>query len=126
VFASLVDHYPDDLGAKNNLASTLLLLNTQLEKANQYAQEAYEKSPKTAAFATTYAYSLHLHGRTADGLKVLRALPESDLQKPGIAVYYGVLLSAAGEGEQAKKYFAIAATDKNLLPEEAALMPSTR
>lgn len=125
VFTTLLDYDSTDVVAKNNLASVTLLLNPQSTRSYELARAGYEKYPKNPAFTATYAYSLHQQGQTAAGIKALAALPEAQLEIPGIAVYYGVLLASAGETNKAKKYLDIAAAAP-LLPEEKELVQVTR
>jgi predicted Zn-dependent protease len=125
IYATLVDNNPADLIAKNNLATVDLLLNLQISEAAQMAREAYLKYPKNSAFATTYAYALHVQGSTADGLKILESLAPPQLEQPGVAVYYASLLAASGQTNKAAKYLDLAATGK-LLPEETSLLRAAR
>jgi hypothetical protein len=55
----------------------------------------------------------------------LRALKPKDLTNPAVAVYYGVLLSAAGEVRASKDYLEMSGK-AFLLPEELALVASAR
>lgn len=123
--STLVAFDTNDLVAKNNLAALSLLLNLQTARAHELAREVYAQGPTNAVFTSTYAYSLHLQGRTDEGLKALQSLPASELEKPNIAAYYGVLLAAAGEADKARKYLDIAAKEK-LLPEEKAMIEQAR
>jgi len=107
--------------AQNNLAATCLLLKLNLPKAHELAKEVFARHPEEADFAATYAYSLHLQGRTREGLAVLTKLKAEALAKPSVALYYGLLLSAAGETNQAGQYLGIARQSK-LLPEEQTLL----
>ncbi len=110
-----------DLAAKNNLATTSMLLKTQLSQAYDMAQQVYAAAPDQPAFVSTYAYAQHLQGKTEDGLKALEKLKPQILENPAVAVYYGTLLVAAGNTNQAKKYLEIAQKGR-LLPEEKALV----
>lgn len=125
VFTTLLDYNSTDIIAKNNLASVILLLNPQSSRAYEMARAANEKYPKNPAFAATQAFALHLQGRTAEGVRLLAAFPAEQLESPGIATYYGVLLAAAGETNKAKKYLDIAAAAP-LLPEEKELVQTAR
>jgi thioredoxin-like negative regulator of GroEL len=125
VYTTLVDFDANDVAAKNNLAYLDLLLNVQVPDATQMARETYLAYPKIAAFAATYAYAQHLQGDTAAGLKTLETLTPQELEQPSVAVYYGVLLTASGETNKAKKYLDIAETG-NLLPEERQLITTAR
>ena len=102
-----------------------LLCGKDLPTAHKDAAELYAGEPRNPVFASTYAFSLYLQGKTKEGLEVLRALKPKELANPAVAVYYGILLSAAGEAQAAKDYL-----DKSakafLLPEELALVTSAR
>ena len=102
------------------LAATSLLLKLNLSKAHALAKEVFTQHPKEAIVASTYAYSLHLQGRTKEGLGVLEKLSPGALETPSVALYYGLLLSASGETNKAAKYLDIA-QKADLLPEEKAL-----
>lgn len=115
----------NDLIAKNNLAALSLLLNLQTAKAHELARDAYTKAPSNAVIASTYAYSLHVQGKTREGLTALEALPPAQLEQPNIAAYYGVLLAAEGKTEQARKFLDLAANER-LLPEEKAMIEQAR
>src|ERR1043166_9096387 len=78
----------DDI-AKNNYAALSLLLKTELDRAHTYASELHAKTPKDVIFASTYACSLHLKGKTKDGLKVLESYSEQQLSQPTVATSYG-------------------------------------
>ena len=125
VYATLLVMNPEDVAAKNNFSALSLLLNLQTNKAHQSAREVYGRYPQNGSFVSTYAYSLHLLGRTKEGLKLLEGLPPDKLEEPGIAVYYGVMLAAAEQPDKAKKYLALAESGR-LLPEERALLAAAK
>ena len=107
--------------AQNNLAATSFLLKLNLPRAHELAKEVFTQHPEEPIVASTYAYSLHLQGRTQEGLAVLTKQKTEALEIPSVALYYGLLLSASGETNKADKYLGIAAQSK-LLPEEKALL----
>jgi predicted Zn-dependent protease len=115
----------NDLVAKNNLAALSLLLNLQPARAHELAREVYSRVPSNAVFASTYAYSLHVQGKTKEGLKAMEDLSPPQLERPNIAAYYGVLLAADGEANKAKKYLDLAGKEQ-LLPEEKAMIEQAR
>ncbi len=125
VYSTLVAYDQNDFAAKNNLAAISLLLNLQTNKAYELAHEAWLKATNNAAFASTYAWSLHLQGRTAEGIKVLEFLPPDRLQIPGVALYYGIMQAAMNQPATAKKYLDLAETAA-LLPEEKTLLTTSR
>jgi Flp pilus assembly protein TadD len=107
--------------AQNNLAATSLLLKTNLPRAFDLSKQLYQSHPGDAVIATTYAYSLLLQNRTTEGVDVLDKLGPESLEQPGVALYYGILLSADGQPAAAKKYLELAQTARNL-PEENQLI----
>ena len=123
VFDAAAARQPNDLIARNNLAAASLLLKTNLASAHRLARAVYIAQPTNTAFACTYAYSLHLQGRTREGLRLLDRFPDEAVRSPGIAAYQGVMLNAEGEFAAAEKCFSLAKTGV-LLPEESALVAS--
>jgi len=121
LFAALASFDPKDFEARNNLAATSLLLKLNLPKAHELAKEVYIQHPEEAIVISTYAYSLHLQGRSKEGLAALEGLKPEALENPSVALYYGVLLVALGETNKASKYLGIAQR-AFLLPEEKALL----
>jgi Flp pilus assembly protein TadD len=125
VCQALMQRDPKDKLARNNFAMLSLLSGKDLPAAHKDAAELYTNDPGNVVFASTYAFSLHLQGKTKEGIEVLRALKPGELANPSVAVYYGVLLSAVGESRAAKDYLDKA--DKVfLLPEELALVTAAR
>ena len=113
---------PQDINLKNDLAATLLLLRDDLPRAFQLAQDAYAARPQDPVVVSTYAYSLHLQNRTADGVAALEKLKPESLAEPSVALYYGILLSALHETDRAAPFLAIASAKGQLLPEEKKLL----
>jgi Flp pilus assembly protein TadD len=120
VYSTMTSYAPNNYLAQNDVAATSLLLNLNLSKAHALAKEVFTQHPDVALIASTYAFSLHLQGRTKEGLAVLEKLKPAALEAPSVALYYGLLLAAAGETNQAGKYLEIARKSE-LLPEEKAL-----
>jgi len=121
VYTTIASYDPKNFAAQNDEAATALLLGLNLPKAHRLAKEIFAQHPDQAIVASTYAYSLHLQGRTKDGLGVLDKLKPASLETPSVALYYGLLLSASGETNKAAKYLGIA-RKSDLLPEEKALV----
>jgi hypothetical protein len=112
---------PSDWTNRNNLAATSLLLQINLSRAHQTAREIYGHNPDDPTLASTYAFSLHLQGRTQEGLAVFERLQAKALTQPPIAFYYGVLLANAGQTSRASRFLALADRAR-LLPEEKDLL----
>lgn len=125
VYAALLESKPAAAILKNNVAALGLLLNRDVDKCARLAREAYLAATNNATLASTHAFALHVQGKTADGLRVLQAFSEADLQNPGVAAYYAVLLAASGQRDKATPLVAIAEKGQ-LLPEEKALLDTVR
>jgi len=122
LYARLAGLFPADAGYKNNLAFTSLLLQTNLPQAGQWAAEVYAANTNDAVITATYAFALHLQGRTKAGLAVLQNLDARLLQRPDVALYYGVLLAATGATNEAAPFLKIARSSHQWLPEEKQLL----
>lgn len=110
---------PDATNA-NNFAATSMLLGINLPQAHAMARELYRRHPDDLILASTYAYSLHLQGRTAEGVSVLRVFEPGLSNAPSVALYYGVLLAAAGDA--ASDHYLALPDPARLLPEEKQLL----
>jgi len=110
---------------KNNLAATALLLKTNLTQACQLAAELYAQNTNEPPIVSTYAYALHLQGRDQEGLAALQKLKPPQLEQPSVALYYGVLLRAVGQTNEAARFLALAQIESSLLPEEKQLLSGT-
>jgi tetratricopeptide (TPR) repeat protein len=112
---------PKNENVRNDFAFLSLLLEKDTDRAMMTAHELYKKYPSNPAYVSTYAFALYRAGRFPEALSVLEALPVAELEKPAIATYYGVILSANRQGEKARKYLDLG-SQAPLLPEEAALV----
>jgi cytochrome c-type biogenesis protein CcmH/NrfG len=121
-----LEMHPDDKNVQNNFAQLALLLGLNAERGQKIAREVYEKDPKNAAYASTYAYALHTQGDSKKALKVLNTLTDEQLHQPEIAAYYGVILAAAGEAARAPEFLDLGEKAPNLLPQEKALIEKAR
>ena len=125
VFTAALRHDADDTVAQNNLAATSLLLGTNLVTAHRVARELHLDHPTNAAVACTYAFSLHLQGRTGEALEIMSNFRGDIRRNPSAAVYYALLLAAQGAVGEAEKYLALAKAGY-LLPEERAMLEKLR
>jgi hypothetical protein len=124
VYQLAAERNPENLVARNNFAAASLLLKTNLKSAHQLAREVHLAQPSNAAFACTFAYSLHLQGRTREGLRLLAEFPDEALREPSVAACYSAMLRSQGAFEAAENYVAFA-TEGSLLPEERLLVDGT-
>lgn len=120
VYSTMASYASTNFAAQNNVAATSMLLKLNLPKAHELAKEVFAQHPDQAIVASTYAFSLHLQGRSKEGLAVMQKLKPEVLESPSVVLYYGLLLSATGETNKAGKYLDIA-QKSTLLPEEKAL-----
>lgn len=111
--------------ALNNVVLLSLLLNTNVERALSLAEDVYRLQPKNPGIISTYAYSLHIRGKTDEGIALMRTLDEQNLNDPSAAAYFSAMLVESEKPETATKYIEIAQTGK-LLPEEMALVKTAR
>ncbi len=116
---------PSALDIKNNLAMIAFLLGAQELKPHDLAREVYENARTNAAFASTYAYSLHLQAKSAEALKVFQTLTPKELNDPAISGYYGLILKATGNQEQSRAYLN-GAFKGPMLPEEKKLFEQAK
>ena len=121
LYSTMANYAPKNFAAQNNLAATSLLLKLNLPRAYELAKDIFTEHPDEAIVTSTYAFSLHLQGRTKDGLTALEKLKPEALETPSVAIYYGLLLSETGATNKAAKYLGIA-QKSDLLPEEKALV----
>jgi len=113
---------PKNVGAKNNYAFLLLLLDLNQNRAQELAKEAWNAAPLQPDIAATYAFALYKVGRIEEGIKAIEQLSERYRNEPGIALYYAALLAEGGQSEEASKYLARSDGSPRLLPEEQALV----
>ena len=122
IFSALAEVNSKDLASRNNYAVTSLLLKDtipadDLKKAHEFAKQIYDTESTNSSFASTYAYSLHLQGKSPESLALFQKLNDKELSDPSTAVYYGVVLAATGDREKAIKALEIGAK-ASPLPEE--------
>jgi predicted Zn-dependent protease len=121
IYSALLDANPNAAIAKNNVAALGLLLGRDVEKCTRLAREVYLSATNNPTARSTYAFALHVEGKSAEGLRLLQGLPERELHLPGVATYYAILLAANGQREQAGP-FVTSAEKGRILPEERRLL----
>jgi len=116
--------HPDDRNVQNNFAQLSLLLNLNADRGQKVARDVYEKDPKNPAYASTYAFALHVQGDTKKALQVFETLTPDQLHQPEIAAYYGIMLAATGDPRAGE--FLDLGEKATLLPQEKALIEKAR
>jgi Flp pilus assembly protein TadD len=117
----LVEAMPNDLALQNNLAQVSLLLGVDLERARKIAADLSIKDPSKGSYISTYAFSLFAKGDVKGALQAMEKLTPDQLRDPSLAVYYGIVLAAAGQKDKASEYLR-RSSEAKLLPEEKALV----
>ena len=121
LLAKVLDFVPSNLELKNNLALVSMLIDSRNERGYELAREVFDADPHNPPFLSTYAYSLFCQGKTAEAVRLLDSLKHDQLEEPGVAAYYGVILAGSGDHARAKHYLQ-RAHDARLLPEERTLL----
>ncbi|HEY2341997.1 MAG TPA: hypothetical protein VGH90_03155 [Chthoniobacteraceae bacterium] len=111
---------PSDPAKKNNCAFLALLLTGSSARSERLAREALEAYPSIPEWAATYAFALHLAGKETEAKRVMEKLPLDALKRPGIALYWAIVLEASGDSEKAKEFLA-RLNPSGMLPEEQKL-----
>ena len=125
VNALMLERQPTNIVAQNNWASLALLLNTNVARAHEIARQVYDRGTNNFAFVSTYAWSLHVQGKSAEALKLMDTLKPAELNDPSVAGYYGAILGAAGQKEKARTYLD-RTVGAPLLPEELQMVSDAR
>jgi hypothetical protein len=95
---------PAEPAAAANYARLALLLEQNAAEGHRVAKEAYDRAPGEVNCAVTYAFSLYGLGRTAEGLEIVKKLPNDQLHDPHASVYVAVLLLDENQMDAAKEY----------------------
>jgi hypothetical protein len=117
---------PAEPAAAANYARLALLLEQNAAEGHRLAKEAYDRAPTEVNCAITYAFSLYGLGRTAEGVEIIKKLPNDQLHDPHAAVYVAVLLLDDNQIDAAKEYIETArrgpifSEEKKLLDEALA------
>jgi hypothetical protein len=88
LFSQELKRDPNNLAAKNNLAVVAMLLEAHELNPHNLAREVYTAAPTNSAFASTYAFSLHLQNKNPEAMKIMQSIPhQKNLEDPSIAGY---------------------------------------
>src|SRR5262249_61218425 len=83
------------------------------------------RDPNEVNCAVTYAFSLSRLGKNAEGLAIIRSLPQEQLHDSHAAVYVALLLAEAGQAEAASDYIAVA-DDAAVYPGEEKVLDEAK
>lgn len=111
---------PSNATKKNNEAFLSLLLHGASTRAERLAREASQSDPNMPEWAATYAYALHLEKKDAEAKKVMEHLTSDARARPGVGLYYAIVLAASGDDAAAREALQKLDT-RGMLPEERKL-----
>ena len=113
----ILDANPKSLTARSNFIVVALLGGKEGEAAYQQAETFSRENPSQSEAAAAYAYALYRQGQNEKALALLKTLDPQQLQQPRLALYYSLVLAAAGNPDEAMKVFP-QNLEAGLLPEE--------
>lgn len=90
-------------------------------KASDAAKELAAAEPRNPYFVTADAFGLFQRNQLKAALELMERLPPSDLNVPGRALYFGLMLAADGQLARADGYLKLSAK-ADFLPEERDLL----
>ncbi len=105
---------------RNRYAFFTLLIRSEAGNPHREAEKLFNENPGNAAIAITRGLSLHQQGKHAEAVAVTGSLPSEELQKPQVALYHAIFLTAAGSDEAAE--FLPVAQEWKMFAEERALL----
>jgi lipopolysaccharide biosynthesis regulator YciM len=117
----LHENSPNEPGLAANCARLALLVDQNPAEGHRLAKETYERAPNDVNAAMTYAYSLYMLGRTAEGIAIMNKLPPEGVHDPHAAVYAALLLLDENNAPAAQEYV-FAAQAGPIFPEEKKLL----
>jgi hypothetical protein len=117
----LHENSPNEPGLAANCARLALLVDQNPAEGHRLAKETYEHAPNDVNAAMTYAYSLYMLGRTAEGIAIVNKLPPEGVHDPHAAVYAALLLLDENNAPAAQEYV-FAAQAGPIFPEEKKLL----
>jgi tetratricopeptide (TPR) repeat protein len=125
IWSRILELDPADAVARKNWVRLSLLLNNERYRTGAMAQELYQQHADDPEIATSYALVLHFREQHREGLAVMNKLPPEQLRSPSIAGYYGILLLADKQKEEAAKYLELV-QGATLFREERDLIDQAR
>jgi hypothetical protein len=117
----LHENSPNEPGIAANCARLALLVDQNPAEGHRLAKETFDRAPDDVNVAMTYAYSLYMLGRTAEGVAIMKKLPPEGVHDPHAAVYAALLLLDENQGPAAQEYI-VAAQAGPIFPEEKKLL----
>jgi predicted Zn-dependent protease len=117
----LHENSPNEPALAANYARLALHVDQNPAEGHRLAKETYDRAPDDVNVAMTYAFSLYMLGRTAEGVEIMKKLPPEGVHDPHAAVYAAVLLLDENQAPAAQEYI-FAAHAGPIFPEEKKLL----
>ena len=117
----LHENSPNEPALAANYARLALHVDQNPAEGHRLANETYDRAPDDVNAAMTYAFSLYMLGRTAEGVDIMKKLPPEGVHDPHAAVYAAVLLLDENQAAAAQEYI-LAAQGGPIFPEEKKLL----
>jgi cytochrome c-type biogenesis protein CcmH/NrfG len=117
----LYENSPNEPALAANYARLALHVDQNPAEGHRLAKETYDREPDDVNVAMTYAFSLYMLGRTAEGVEITKKLPPEGVRDPHAAVYAAVLLLDENQAPAAQEYI-LAAQAGPIFPEEKKLL----
>ena len=117
----LHENSPNEPALAANYARLALHVDQNPAEGHRLAKATYDHAPDDVNVAMTYAFSLYMLGRTAEGVEIMKKLPTEGVHDPHAAVYAAVLLLDENQGPAAQEYI-FAAQAGPIFPEEKKLL----
>ena len=118
----VLDEFPDDVAALNDLGYLWADQNVRLERAHRMVRQAVEADPQNAAYRDSLGWALYRLGRVEEALVELeKAAPAEDEPDAEILDHLGDVYHAANQPERAKDAWqrAVRAFEKSEQAEKA-------
>ena len=94
---------PGDPVATSDLATVLLSLGQDLERAHQLAADVRKRFPESPIFADTYGWACYHRGEYQKAIEPLAFAATRRPRRADARYHYGIALYKAGEAEKAKE-----------------------
>ena len=99
----ILDEFPNDVGALNDLGYLLVDQNRALARATQMIRIAVEAEPENASYLDSLGWALYRRGNFSEAITHLRKASSTDQPDPIILDHLGDALLASGEASAAEK-----------------------
>jgi len=117
----VLDEFPDDVGALNDLGYLWADQNVRLQRAHRMIRQALEGDPENGAYRDSLGWVLYRLGRLDEALVELEKAAAQDQEEPEILDHLGDAYRALNQPEKAKDAWqrAVGAYEEKKRPEKA-------